>query len=400
MKEITARTGLTDRAVRLYIENGLVSPQVEKNYAGRRTIDFSEADLQTLRQIALLRKAGFSLEQIRQVEQGPEEARQAADALLRLKREEAELDQKVIAALSSLPEDAALSLPTLATALEPAFSAAPVPESDLHMTVPERIIRIVVFLYAGFGIAWALFWPTSNVYSLLFEIRYPKLNSERVLAALPLSLCAVGCTVFSVFASVTLIRRYRRGWRSAARRRRRTLISCLLAVLILVSNTLVFLCVMFTMFAPFTVSETTDPEDYLLTDDWVRSSYGEIYRVFPPEIPFVAGDVRYYYHYEQSSFDVFAQWRYSLDRRPYYYHSPQEDYEEEKARLLVLPGLVRTEQRGAWTCCWLIESDRACVSQEWQFFAYRDDLCAVRYYYGVCGDMDLPLFLTDEMDWD
>ena len=34
IKEVTARTGLTDRAIRLYIENGLVRPRQEFNYAG------------------------------------------------------------------------------------------------------------------------------------------------------------------------------------------------------------------------------------------------------------------------------------------------------------------------------------------------------------------------------
>ena len=41
MKEVCEKTGLTDRAVRLYIENGLVSPKYNENYMGRRNIDFS-----------------------------------------------------------------------------------------------------------------------------------------------------------------------------------------------------------------------------------------------------------------------------------------------------------------------------------------------------------------------
>ncbi len=61
MKDVLARTGLTDRAVRLYIENGLLSPRQESNYAGRKSIDFSEEDVETLEVIATLRKSGFSL---------------------------------------------------------------------------------------------------------------------------------------------------------------------------------------------------------------------------------------------------------------------------------------------------------------------------------------------------
>ena len=34
MKEVLAQTGLTDRAVRLYIDNGLIAPDIEENYSG------------------------------------------------------------------------------------------------------------------------------------------------------------------------------------------------------------------------------------------------------------------------------------------------------------------------------------------------------------------------------
>ena len=44
MKEICERTGLTDRAVRLYIENGLLFPEKTASYSGRESIRFSEED--------------------------------------------------------------------------------------------------------------------------------------------------------------------------------------------------------------------------------------------------------------------------------------------------------------------------------------------------------------------
>ena len=42
---------LTDRAIRLYIENGLVSPSCSENYAGRKNIEFSEEDIEALKNI-------------------------------------------------------------------------------------------------------------------------------------------------------------------------------------------------------------------------------------------------------------------------------------------------------------------------------------------------------------
>ncbi len=68
MKEVCERTGLTDRAVRLYIDNGLLSPVEESSYTGRKSIHFSEADVEILDAIATLRKADFSIDDIRDMQ--------------------------------------------------------------------------------------------------------------------------------------------------------------------------------------------------------------------------------------------------------------------------------------------------------------------------------------------
>lgn len=61
IKHVMEKTGLTDRAIRLYIENDLVKPECDENYNGRKSIDFSENDVEQLKNIALLRKADFSI---------------------------------------------------------------------------------------------------------------------------------------------------------------------------------------------------------------------------------------------------------------------------------------------------------------------------------------------------
>jgi rod shape-determining protein MreB len=68
MKEVCDKTGLTDRAVRLYIENGLLSPNQESSYSGRKSISFSAEDVEILQNIAVLRKAEFSLADIRDMQ--------------------------------------------------------------------------------------------------------------------------------------------------------------------------------------------------------------------------------------------------------------------------------------------------------------------------------------------
>ena len=70
VKDVLERTGLTDRAVRLYIANGLVAPECSRSYTGRNNYEFSEADVEVLKRIALLRKADFSIEQIKALQSG------------------------------------------------------------------------------------------------------------------------------------------------------------------------------------------------------------------------------------------------------------------------------------------------------------------------------------------
>lgn len=63
MKELCRRCGLSKKAVEYYEEQGLVSPRMREN--GYR--DFSEADGDTLQKVALLRKLGLSVAEIRPV---------------------------------------------------------------------------------------------------------------------------------------------------------------------------------------------------------------------------------------------------------------------------------------------------------------------------------------------
>ncbi len=64
IKEVCELTGLTDRAIRFYIESGLIDPQKSENYMGRRSFAFNESDIKRLNTIATLRKSGFSIDEI------------------------------------------------------------------------------------------------------------------------------------------------------------------------------------------------------------------------------------------------------------------------------------------------------------------------------------------------
>ena len=85
IKAVCDATGLTDRTVRFYIEEGLVTPKYQQNYLGRKTFDFSDEDIKTLESIAVFRKYGFSVAEIKEIYEQPENiismAQQAKDRL-------------------------------------------------------------------------------------------------------------------------------------------------------------------------------------------------------------------------------------------------------------------------------------------------------------------------------
>lgn len=70
IKEVCARTGLTERAIRFYITKGLLHTEVtERN--GRNFRDYTESEIRTLQCLVTLRNAGFRIETIRQMQQQP-----------------------------------------------------------------------------------------------------------------------------------------------------------------------------------------------------------------------------------------------------------------------------------------------------------------------------------------
>lgn len=119
MKEICARTGLTERAVRLYCEEGLLSPE-RSEVRGRVYLEFSETHVEELRQIAILRGAGFSLDEIKTAINEPHLiGRLLRDLHGRLAREQGE-QGRVLGILSSIdPDVPPHTVAALCAALDP-----------------------------------------------------------------------------------------------------------------------------------------------------------------------------------------------------------------------------------------------------------------------------------------
>ena len=96
MKDVIEQTDLTDRAIRLYMENGLVSPLCSENYAGRKNIEFSESDVEALKNVATLRKAGFSIGEIKLLKLGDVPCRKTVKEFIEKTTTRIESDKAVV----------------------------------------------------------------------------------------------------------------------------------------------------------------------------------------------------------------------------------------------------------------------------------------------------------------
>ena len=160
MKDVLARTGLSDRAVRLYIENGLLSPRQESSYAGRKSIMFSEEDVETLEVIATLRRAGFSLADIHRMQEDPSCAREVLDGHRCALTEEIEQKQEILQKLSAIPADTPVSCRTIADGIRASASSQTVPKEDSNMSFRElkallsrRTTSLLTFVFLLLGVA-------------------------------------------------------------------------------------------------------------------------------------------------------------------------------------------------------------------------------------------------------
>ena len=67
INEVESLVGITKKNIRFYEDQGLLTPRRNRENGYR---DYGEADIETLRRIKLLRKLGFPLEEIRQMQGG------------------------------------------------------------------------------------------------------------------------------------------------------------------------------------------------------------------------------------------------------------------------------------------------------------------------------------------
>ena len=131
IKEITQKTGLTKKTVRFYEAAGLLEVETHTQN-GRSFRDYSEENVRQLMDIATLRRARFSVEEIRRMKQSPEEtAAIFQDYRARLREELWDLAD-ILSVADAIDAPALTGPQELIEKMKGVASNYPLPAVDIH----------------------------------------------------------------------------------------------------------------------------------------------------------------------------------------------------------------------------------------------------------------------------
>lgn len=398
IKEVIAQTGLTDRAIRLYIENELVTPSFSENYKGRKSIDFSENDVKNLKNIATLRKAGFSIAEIKEIRQGGEKCRKAVTEFIDKTSERIEADKEILKSLQSVVAEDEITLEAICDRLNMPTAQKSVPKEDSEADTGERY-RTFGFLSLGIWLSFVIIQLLSNLNAFNFPSIYDtKLFWTRLLLH-----------AFTAGVSILLIIINKKTKRKK-RKRKPSKLSFGLACVLILTLQLMFFNMLFASFFHNMYSMTSDPKNYLKLDSYVELYSQDIYDLFPAHIPRSAtvktrnllfsktsypDTTKYYYRHRyflDPDFDIVAEWA-----------LPEENFEYAKEKALTyVDEITYQQEKGDWKCIYYNEKNQNTGHDYYYLmFAYNEEAQTVRYIISYCmdtaGGRYTPYFLS--LDW-
>jgi DNA-binding transcriptional MerR regulator len=128
LKEVCTETGLSRKTIRLYEEKGLLVPRKEYRN-GREYREYSEKDVARLKQIALLRKAMFTMEEIHRMQEDPEAIQEIFPQYRQWLRQQKLALEELISAAEQVKVQEVENIEELAACME-AAEQLPLPQWD------------------------------------------------------------------------------------------------------------------------------------------------------------------------------------------------------------------------------------------------------------------------------
>ncbi len=401
IKQVIAETGLTDRAIRLYIENDLVKPECDENYNGRKNIDFSETDVANLKNIALLRKADFSIQEIKALQMGGETAQQTVKDYIKRTNEKIQFNTEIIEKIGTLADEENITVETICEKLSTNLEDKNVPMEDMKTPVKERVMIAVFTTISTVGLLFSSVCILFIVVYYQSNFLYPVFNKESfdswftVLVTFLFEIQFILCYV--------ILRLINKKGKPKKKKDYRYIIAFILSILWMVSWFALPRKTILAFLAPPIYSETTNPNNYLRFDADFYGHYGDFWRddiceIFPIVIPNSAiienyegvtfpETTKYYYKYEscvEEKYDLFAEWL-----------LPENEFVAEKERVLAKENIIAITQKGDWQCVYFTDVKYEDMSV--LFFAYNDTSNTVRYV--SMNDIEgllIPYYTTQE----
>ena len=163
INEVEALVGITKKNIRFYEAEGLLTPRRNSENGYR---DYGEAEVETLRRIQLLRKLGFPLEEIRQMQTG---SRTVGDGMRRhlvtLEREQENLRSaaQLCAGLTDCAEKLdALDAQSLLEKMEEMEQSGTTFQNkqsqDIRVRYVAPVVVTVLMVLLMLGLIWLFLW--------------------------------------------------------------------------------------------------------------------------------------------------------------------------------------------------------------------------------------------------
>ena len=158
MKAVCEITGLSDRTVRYYIEQNLISPAYTENYLGRKSFDFTKENVDELKDIAVLRKFNFTIQEIRDILLSPETSRQIVSDVQARARQSVCQGQTMLQALSVLDAEKVYTVSELAHILATPSQNQPLQNDAVPQSIPvilRKVLKSVLLFFSIFSFSFS-----------------------------------------------------------------------------------------------------------------------------------------------------------------------------------------------------------------------------------------------------
>lgn len=391
IKQVIKETGLTDRAIRLYIENDLVKPECDENYNGRKSIDFSENDVEQLKNIALLRKADFSIPEIKALQMGGETAQQTIKEYISKTNEKIEFNTEIIEKIGTLADEENITIEIICERLSSNLENEKVPVEDMELSPKEQKEKSIFTAISVIGMVLSCGAMVLILLLVVFGFHYKytefvpyDLDFAHKLIMLPIQYFFL----IEFILCLIIYLPYKKNKKIGKKKDRKKVLCIFITVLLVIS--LLFSPMAFWCHICAYCSTTNNPNNYLEVDEeHLQYEWDEIFQVFPYKMPDSAKQLVYNknsttkYHYEyidallnSYNMDIYAEWQLNDENG----WGQENEYEKEKQRILSKENIVNTEIMGDWQCVYFKNvPEQIGETYYYLFFAYNDETQTVRY---------------------